>query len=70
MQDETKNAERENESTHTLSEDIYSTQDSLLGGTFPFASIYKTGKLCPVVRRVIARFWDKHVIYAIKVNHR
>ncbi|XP_041488567.1 cancer-associated gene 1 protein [Microtus oregoni] len=28
---ETKNAERENESTHTLSEDIYSTQDSLLG---------------------------------------
>ncbi|CAO2595784.1 Cancer-associated gene 1 protein homolog [Lemmus lemmus] len=31
MQDETKNAKRENESMHMLSEDIYSTQDSLLG---------------------------------------
>ncbi|XP_057643580.1 cancer-associated gene 1 protein [Chionomys nivalis] len=31
MEDETKNAERENESTHTLPEDICSTQDSLLG---------------------------------------
>lgn len=40
MQDETKNAKRENESTHTLSEDIYSTQDSLLGGKYPFVSIY------------------------------
>ncbi|KAL6040320.1 hypothetical protein STEG23_017220 [Scotinomys teguina] len=28
--DETKNVKKENESTHTLSEDIYSTQDSLL----------------------------------------
>nr|XP_048280685.1 cancer-associated gene 1 protein isoform X2 [Myodes glareolus] len=39
MEDETKNAKRENESTHTLSEDIYSTQDSLLGdinlGNYP-----------------------------------
>lgn len=56
MQDETKNAEREKVHTHTLSEDIYSTQDSLLGGKYPFASIYKTGKLCPVVRTIIARF--------------
>ncbi|XP_076429312.1 cancer-associated gene 1 protein isoform X9 [Peromyscus maniculatus bairdii] len=30
-QDETKNIKRENESTHILSEDIYSTQDSLIG---------------------------------------
>lgn len=45
MQDETKNAKRENESTHTLSEDIYSIQDNLLGGKYPFVSIYKTGKL-------------------------
>lgn len=43
MQDETKNAKRENESTHTLSEDIYSTQDSLLGGKYPFVFIYTAG---------------------------
>lgn len=30
MEDGTKNAEREDESTPTFSEDIYSTQDSLL----------------------------------------
>ncbi|XP_036044722.1 cancer-associated gene 1 protein isoform X2 [Onychomys torridus] len=31
MEDETKNIKRGNESTHILSEDIYSTQDSLIG---------------------------------------
>uniref|UniRef100_A0A8C2MWT7 Cancer antigen 1 n=1 Tax=Cricetulus griseus TaxID=10029 RepID=A0A8C2MWT7_CRIGR len=31
--DETKKTKRENESTHSFSEDIYSTQDSLLGDT-------------------------------------
>lgn len=69
MQDETKNAKRENESTHTLSEDIYSIQDNLLGGKYPFVSITKQEN-CPVVRTIIARFWDKHVINTIKVNHR
>jgi hypothetical protein len=35
IQNETKNLKRENGSTPSLSEDIYSIQDNVLGGKYP-----------------------------------
>lgn len=45
IQNETKNAERENESKFTLCEEIYGTVDDWLGGEYLFAVSTQTEKL-------------------------